>query len=332
VQVPEGVNAQALEVRLHVYSRFTGTVYFDDLTVTKLEVPGINTIGGFEGNLPSYWTKGNTPGGVSLDWASDDSRSFGHSLKITKPSTTSDSAAWVSQNMCDIWSPQHLKNVDILLGAYVKTAGVNINPATESEKWYVSYSFWDSGGVFIGETKLPVDQSVATSSGWIADTNGIGETTLPKDSWTTIIKFVAGKDATGTVWADYFIFTGRAGAWAGQDWNIGVGVPTGWFYWLPPIGGNDGVLANGFENTRVTTEASHSGTNSLKFDLPFTREPHDGFVGTKRFYFNDPLLAPTQAVKQSRNIMDVQPGDMLRLSVWIKTSNLVTDSAALYLG
>src|SRR5260221_9761 len=211
----------------------------------------INTVGGFEGTLPSYWTKGNQPG--ALSWATDQFRSLGHSLKITKPTTTADSASWISENMCDVWSPQHLKNVDILVGAYVKTQGVNMNPAADSERWWISYTFWDSAGGFIEETKLPIDQSVATSSGWVADTNGVGETILPKDSWTTIVKFVAGKAATGTVWADDFVFTGRT-TWGAQDWGQGVGGPTGWLYWFPPIGGNDGVLAYGFENTVVTNE------------------------------------------------------------------------------
>src|SRR5512141_2012786 len=39
IQVPAGVNAAALETRLHIYAQFTGTVYFDDLTITKLDVP-----------------------------------------------------------------------------------------------------------------------------------------------------------------------------------------------------------------------------------------------------------------------------------------------------
>ncbi|HLX12416.1 MAG TPA: hypothetical protein VKS81_06345, partial [Bacteroidota bacterium] len=196
-----------------------------------------NTIGGFEGGTPAYWTVGNTPSGASVTWATDQFRSLGHSLKISKPSTTSDSAAWISTNMCDIWAPQHLKNVDILLGAYVKTQGVNMNPATDDAKWWVSYSFWDSSGAFIGETKLPIDQTSATSSGWLADTNAVGQTILPKDSWTTIVKFVAGKNATGTVWAGDFVFYGRGGNWAGQDWNTSVGVPQGFYYWLPPNGG-----------------------------------------------------------------------------------------------
>ena len=333
ITVPSGVNAKELETRLHIYSRFTGTIYFDDLTVEKLDVPEINLAGGFEGSLPAYWTKGNEPGGSTLAWATDQFSSLGHSLKISK-GVTADSASWISQNMCDIWSPQHLKNVDILLGAYVKTENVNMNPANADEAWWVSYSFWDSAGAFIGETKLPIDQTVATSSGWIADTNGVGETILPKDSWTTIVKFVAGKNATGTVWADDFVFYGRGGAWAGQDWNTGVGVPTGWFYWLPPNGGNDGLLANGFENTVVTNEAAHSGNYSLKFDMPFDRSPHDGFVGTQRFLFNQTGKGSTVTKNRGgiSSISDVQPGDVLRLSVWIKASNLVPDSAAMYPG
>ncbi|HMD13586.1 MAG TPA: hypothetical protein VKI62_03085, partial [Bacteroidota bacterium] len=169
----------------------------------------------------------------------------------------------------------------------------------------------------IGQTKLPIDQSVASSTGWVADTNGVGATILPKNSWKTIVQFVGGRNATGTVWADDFVFYGRGGQWAGQDWNTGVGVPTGWYYWLPPNGGNDGLLSNGFENTVVTNEASHSGLNSLKFDMPFNRAPHDGFVATKRFYL--------------KNIdADIKPGDKLRVKVWVKASNLVPDSAALY--
>jgi hypothetical protein len=47
VLVPTGVNAKALEVRLHIYSRFTGTVYFDDLTV---KVIGTSTAVGNDPN------------------------------------------------------------------------------------------------------------------------------------------------------------------------------------------------------------------------------------------------------------------------------------------
>jgi hypothetical protein len=131
IQVPTGVNVAALEARLHVYSTFVGTVYFDDLTITKLTAPQISTIGDFEQTLPSFWNIGKQPAGSTLTWATDQYRSMGHSLKITK-TVTSDTAEWVSDNMCDIWSPQISANVDILLGAYVKTSGVNIDRPDEA--------------------------------------------------------------------------------------------------------------------------------------------------------------------------------------------------------
>ena len=335
IQVPAGVNAAALETRLHVYSTFVGTVYFDDLTITRLDVPQIGVVGGFEQTLPSYWNIGNQPGGSTLTWATDQSRSMGHSLKMTK-TATSDTAAWISDNMADIWSPQISANVDILLGAYVKTSGVNTSPSTDDQKWYIAYTFYDSAGTLIGQTKLPINQSVATSSGWVADTNGVGATTLPRAAWKLIISFVGGKNATGTVWADDFILTGRGGNWAGQDWNTSVGVPTGWYYWLPPNGGNDALLSNGFENTLITNEESHTGQYSLKFNLPAGRAAHDGYVGTKRYAINYTGTVPAAGAANRASdisaLIGIQPGDMVRISVWIKASNLVPDSAAKYPG
>jgi len=270
-------------------------------------------IGGFEGDMPSYWMKGVEPTGSTLEWATDQFRSMGRSLKITKDVTT-EAAVWESENMVDFWSEKHFANVDIKIGAWVRTEGVNTNPTTEDEKWKVSYSFYDSAGALIGETVLDLDQSTASSGAFYADTNDVAGTILPEDSWTTIIKFIGGKDATGTVWADDFMLRGRAGAWAGQNWNTAVGVPTGYIYWLPPNGGNDGELSKGFENTIVTTEEAHSGTHSLKFELPFDRETGDAFVGTKRFMLNS----------------GTGPGDIARISVWLKAHTLVPDSAALY--
>ena len=292
----------------------------------------ISTLGGgFEGALPGYWKIGSAPSGSTLSWATDQSRSMGKSLKITKGVTT-EAAVWESDNMVDFWSPQHLKDVDIKIGAWVMTEGVNTNPANNDEKWQVSYTFYNEAGTLIGTTTMDLDQSTASSSAFYADTNGVGETILPEDSWRTIIKFTGGKDATGTVWASDFMHYGRGGAWAGQNWNTAVGVPTGWFYWFPPIGGNDGEIENGFENTVVTTEEAHSGLYSLKFDLPFDRAPHDAFVGTKRMLFQSSSnpIAVNGDLMPFTMPLDISPGDYIRISVWLKASNLVPDSAALY--
>ncbi|MFH1195699.1 MAG: T9SS type A sorting domain-containing protein [bacterium] len=318
-------NAKSLSVRMHPLGRFMGTVYCDNLTVEKLDVPPLSAIGSFEQTLPSYWKKGAEPTGATLSWATDQSRSMGRSLKIEK-TATGEEAYWESENMCDLWSPTHSKDVDIFLGAYVRTQGVNINPATDAERWWISYTFYGQTGNLIGEIKLPIDQAGATIAAFVADTNAIGSTILPEDSYTTIIKFVAGANATGTVWADDFMFYGRNGAWAGQDWNTQVGVPTGWFYWLPPLGGNDGRLDSGYENTTITNEEAYHGTYSLKFDnLPGT---HDGFVGTVRY----PLAAVAGRDQTNDNInlstydiselTDVVAGDMIRVSVWLKGKDL----------
>ncbi|MBU1100077.1 MAG: hypothetical protein KKA84_06705, partial [Bacteroidetes bacterium] len=91
---------------------------------------GMNEIGSFEQTDPSYWNKAGEPGGATLSWASDQFITLGKSLKITKD-VTGDAAYWESDNMCDIWSPTHSKDVDIKIGAMIKTEGVNVNPATE---------------------------------------------------------------------------------------------------------------------------------------------------------------------------------------------------------
>ena len=268
-------------------------------------------IGGFEGTMPAFWNIGNQPSGSTLSWATDQSISMGHSIKIEK-TATGDSASWVSKNMCDIWSPTVAANVDLHFGAFIKTMNVNTNPANDDEKWYISFAFYDSAGTLIGTTMLPIDQSQASSSGWMADTTSPGQVALPRAAWKMIVSFVAGKNATGTVWADNFIFTG-----GGTVWNTQLGVPTDWFYWLPPNGGNDGVLGNGFENTVVTSSTAHSGNNSLEFDLPLNRDSHDGFIGTHRMPFTD--IDPA-----------IKPGDVIRISVWLKGSGLYPDSAAKY--
>ncbi len=266
---------------------------------------GINEIGSFEQENPSYWNKAANPGENSLSWASDEFVTLGRSLKITKTGT-GEAAMWESDNMCDIWSPIHNKDVDLKLGAWVKTMGVNTNPASEDAMWYLSYTFYNEAGGMIGEVKLPIDQSVATSNGWVADTNDVGSAILPEDSYTTIIKFVAGPEATGTVWADEFMLQGRTG-WAGGMWNETVGVSDGWIYWLPR--GEDGSISDGYGNTRITDEEAYNGKYSLKFDM--LEGTHDGFVGTRFYPMN---LAG--------------PGEMIRIAVWIKGENLQPDSAA----
>ncbi|MGE5364154.1 MAG: FlgD immunoglobulin-like domain containing protein, partial [Bacteroidota bacterium] len=99
-----------------------------------------------------------------------------------------------------------------------------------------------------------------------------------------------------------------------------------------PNGGNDGKLANGFENTSITTETAYTGTKSLKFDLPFNRAPHDAWVGTQRFPLENGPEPTAVNAPADISVLNARPGDLLRISIWVKASNLVPDSAAMYPG
>src|SRR3989449_10686586 len=66
--------------------------------------------------------------------------------------------------------------------------------------------------------------------------------------------------------------------------------------------------------------------------MPFERLPHDGFAGTKRFLLSSPSgpSAAAQRVHDISALNNVSAGDVLRISVWVKASNLVPDSAAMW--
>jgi len=298
---------------------FVFLLFFIPLFITAQS--GINSIGSFEQEDPSYWHKGSEPGGSQLTWAKDQYVTMGRSLKITKE-LTGEAAMWESANMCDIWSPVHNKDVDLKIGAWVKTEGLNTNPQNDDERWFISYTFMNQAGGLIGEVKLPVNQTTASSNGWVEVTNEVGSLILPEDSYTTIIKFIGGKNAKGTVWADEFMLNGRTD-WAGGIWNETVGVPEGWIYWLPRT---DGQLSDGYQNTRITDEEAYHGKYSLKFDIP--KGTHDGFIGTRFFPLNNGsgLTARSTNSNDIAALENVKAGDVIRISVWIKASNLEPDS------
>ncbi len=56
VTVPDDPEAKALAVRLHIYARFTGTIYFDDLTVEKLNVTSVD--GTVDSSIPVTYELG----------------------------------------------------------------------------------------------------------------------------------------------------------------------------------------------------------------------------------------------------------------------------------
>ncbi|HEX9657082.1 MAG TPA: T9SS type A sorting domain-containing protein [Bacteroidota bacterium] len=262
--------------------------------------------GGFESGKSSLWNA--EPAGATLTWATDETyNSSPHSLKIVK-STTGSMSRWISQNMVRYWVDNIPDNVDIKLGAYIKTSGVNTAPADDQARWQLKFWFYDTLGALIGGVPfaLNIDQTVATRD-WFADTNGVGTVNLPVKAYRMNVSVEAGPNATGTVWADNFIHIGRAGAWAGQNWNGFVEADSGWQYWIAPVGGNDGESY--FPGSGVTTEQARTGSSSLKITAPVGR-PSGELI-----YFTETVPIPANSA-----------GKQYVLSAWVRTGSIQKDS------
>jgi hypothetical protein len=247
--------------------------------------------------------------GAVLTWAEDQAQSGTRSLKIVKPATGG-VARWISGNNVRYWVDNIPLGVDIKVGAWVKTSGVNTIPANDSQRWQLKFWFYDASDVLIGGQPfvLNVDQTVA-SKDWYADTNGVGTLNLPTAAAKLLISAEAGANATGTVWFDTFIFVGRASAWAGQNWNGFADADSGWQYWIGPNGGNDGLTV--FPGSGVTTQDKHSGNYSLKLMAP----PGPGRGSNEAVFFTETVPIPAGSA-----------GKRYLLSTWVRTSQVVKDS------
>ncbi|MGC8596111.1 MAG: hypothetical protein ACP5MI_10980, partial [Candidatus Kryptoniota bacterium] len=269
--------------------------------------------GSFESGKPALWHPVVGNSGATLSWATDQYHSASHSLKIVKTSTGTGAAMWQSDNMVRYWTARIYGGIDIKLGAYVMTQNVNTNPANQDGQWYIQYTFLDSAGAMIGGQPfiLPIPQSSASTGGWVADTNGVGTVILPKDAWSLVVSVVGGKNATGTVWVDDFMFLGRNNQWAGEMFNQALEADDGWFYWEP-----NGLVAGPvywpsaiFSGSGVTNEAAHTGSYSFKLNAPVGRQPGE-IVWISKFI----PIPPNSA------------GKKYVLSAWVKTKGINLDS------
>ncbi len=306
ITVPDNA-VRAVSVRPRAFPLWTGIAYYDDFELSPLsDINLVQSMGGFESGKPSLWFP--EPGGATLSWATD--QTYGgspRSLKIVK-TTTGSMSRWISGNQVRYWVDKIPRNVDIKVGAYVKTSGVNINPANDQARWQLKFWFYDTLGGLIGGQPfiLNVDQTVATRD-WYADTNAVGSLILPVDAYRLIIAAEAGPNATGTVWFDNFIHVGRGGQWAGQNWNGFVDADSGWQYWIAPVGGNDGQTL--FPGSGVTTEQARTGNYSLKITAPVGR-PSGELV-----WFTETVPIPANSA-----------GKKYVLSAWVRTSGIKRDS------
>jgi len=261
--------------------------------------------GSFESGSPSLWNM--EPGNATLTWATDQVHGGTHSLKIEKGSTGL-LGRWLSGNNVRYWVDNIPSGVDIKLGSWVKTSGVNINPVNDDARWQLKFYFYDINGILIGGVPfvLNVDQTVATRD-WYADTNGVATVNLPEVAYALQIGAEAGSNATGTVWFDDFIFIGRAGAWAGQNWNGFVDADSAWQYWIAPVGGNDGTTY--FPGSGVTTDQARTGSSSLKVTAPVGRSSGE------LVYFTETVPIPANSA-----------GKQYVLSAWVKLDENISDS------
>ncbi|MCK6558098.1 carbohydrate binding domain-containing protein [bacterium] len=266
----------------------------------------INTIpnGGFENaEAPAHWHKANA-GAATVEWAGDVYRSPQRSLKISKSSGV-DTPMWESDNLAKLnWNPVTgiPANIEMEIGGWVKTSGVNVNPAGADAKITLSFWFFDaSEAVIFGQpVVLDVPQAQATTD-WTEIKNSTA-VVLPVDAARLVVQFKFGANATGTVWLDDIFMRNAPGAqgWLGDLYNGNFGVPANWFFWKGQM--SEGVAGKGV--VTITSAAAHSGSYSLLVE--------------------DDGTNPDEVVAISdRN--PIEPGRSYGLSAWIKLEGVNTN-------
>ncbi|UCH10698.1 MAG: hypothetical protein JSU61_02060, partial [Fidelibacterota bacterium] len=123
--------------------------------------------GGFEGDAPNYFSSGGTSTTAVLSWATDESRTGGHSLKIVKTAADGN-AYWESEDLYRYWSVYVGANVGMEVGAWVKLDGANTSPAAEADKIQLIFNFYDAFGQNLLGAPLVLDVPQTTAStGWV---------------------------------------------------------------------------------------------------------------------------------------------------------------------
>jgi len=240
--------------------------------------------GGFEGTTPNWFSTGGTSTTAVEEWSTDEWRTGGHSLKITK-SASDGTASWVSEDLYRYWSVFVGQNVGMEVGAWVKLDGVNTNPANDDEKIQLVFNFLDENGTDLLGAPLVLDvPQTAASTDWV-EVKSATPISFPVTVAKITTEFRFGSSATGTAYADdWFIRNTTAGEWAGDFFNPNVDVPDGWFYWWPDFSAGKsgwGVGGPPVYAGQDVTEA-HSGDASLKmvkdstgYELVVNTDPTD---------------------------------------------------------
>jgi len=247
--------------------------------------------------------------GATLTWATDEYRTANYSLKIVKTGTDAGVSRWYAADLYRYWDVFVGTDIGTELGAWVKTSGVNTNPSTDAEKIQLKFTFFKAGvDILGGPVVLDVDQTSATSAGWMEVKNDF--TLAPSQLADSIrVEFVFGAEATGTAWLDdWFIRPTVSGEWAGDFFNANVDAPTGWFYWWADFsaGKPEWDTANDYIVT-ASDEFAHTGTYSAYIEGQAGR--------TNDFYI-------------SSDFIEI-PEEPIVISAWLKGVGLKSDSTNL---
>jgi hypothetical protein len=260
-KVPD--NASRISVRARMQHQTTGDTYWDDFRIYPLEIAKANL--NFDESLePASWTA-YAHGDATVEWAKDVYRSAERSLKISKVSGDAD-PLWISDNMAKLqWNPTTgtPPNTEIVIGGWVKTQNVNVNPATAAAEIQLTFSFFDKDKnmIFGNPVVLKLPQTAA-STDWVEIKNDV-PIILPTDADSLVISFGFGAQATGTAWLDDIFMKLAPGAsgWLGDLYNANFGVPDGWFFWKAGmsegIGDTKGIVT-------ISDKYAHSGSYSLR--------------------------------------------------------------------
>ncbi len=296
-------NATQYSLRTRYWHYFTGTTYWDNITVQQttsdleFEDYGLPNAG-FEGDEPNYFDIESTSPTAELAWCTEQYRTGMHSVAIMKPEADG-TAAWISEDLSRYWAVFSGPDVATYYGGWVKLAGVNTMPADDSEKIQLSFTFMDDDGTDLLGAPLVLDvPQDAADTEWM-EIIAPFPLSFPVNVADIFVEFTMGENATGNAYLDdLFLRPAVEGEWAGDMFNCNLDLPDGWFTWWDSFGAgkpewSDAMPQSGFQ----THDFAHSGESSLQIEK---------------------YVEETEVVVNSDPYTFVNDGTPLAFSAWVK--------------
>ena len=262
--------AVGMEVRLRMWREFSGTAYWDDVFIAPVsevvtELPNLLSNGGFEAPTPAFWT----PSGAGAVWSSERSRTPNYSLALNGAGA----ASWDMPEAILKWVPRFPGNVELTVGAYIQTEGVNTAPAGDDAKFQLVFNFYNAGGTNLlgGELAIDLPQDAASTTGWVEiDNTALGVLTLPEDATHATIEFRKGANATGSAWLDDLFIRTPSAEWPGDIHNANLDAGDTWYYYWDgfPRAEDNWPAEQPFIVSQTTAEA-HTGAASQEIAFNF---------------------------------------------------------------